>query len=163
MKNGGSDASVLVWKTRLGLGFVATCRGHDHGNNSTTASRSPDHPFACGLRRRDHRRRSLPREHFRSCQTVVRESIPSPDGSNSIIVFGRECGATVGFNTQVSIAPTGSSFSADKYPAFFVVSGLQVVMAKWLEERAVEIAINPGAEKVSRREARIGDIRIIYP
>ena len=100
---------------------------------------------------------------FDPCQTVIRKLIPSPDGSNSIVVFGSECGATVGFNTQVSVAPTGSSFSADKYPAFFVVSGLQVVMAKWLEERAVEIAINPGAEKVSRREARIGDIGIVYP
>jgi len=100
---------------------------------------------------------------FDPCQTVVRKSIPSPDSSNSIIVFGRECGATVGFNTQVSIAPTGSSFSADKYPAFFVVSGLQDVTARWLEERAVEIAISPGAEKVYRREERVGDIKVAYP
>jgi hypothetical protein len=100
---------------------------------------------------------------FDPCQTVVRELIPSPDGSNSIVVFGRECGATVGFNTQVSIAPTGSSFSSDKYPAFFVVSGLQDVVARWLGQRAVEIAVIPGAEKVYRREERVGDIRIIYP
>jgi len=97
------------------------------------------------------------------CETVIRKSIPSPDGSNSIVVFGRECGATVGFNTQVSIAPAGSAFSADKYPAFFVVSGVQAVMARWLEERAVEITIIPGAEKVFRREQRAGDFRIIYP
>jgi len=100
---------------------------------------------------------------FDPCQTVMRKSIPSPDGSNSIVVFGREYGAMVGFNTQVSIAPTGRSFSADKYPAFFVVSGVQAVMARWLEERAVEITIIPGAEKVFRREQRAGDFRIIYP
>ncbi len=97
------------------------------------------------------------------CQTIVRQSISSPHGSSSIVVFGRECGATVGFNTQVSIVPSGSSFSAEKYPAFFVTSGLQVVMATWLDESAVEIAIIPGAEKVSRREDHVGDIKIIYP
>jgi hypothetical protein len=100
---------------------------------------------------------------FDPCETVIRNSIPSPDGSNSIVVFGRECGATVGFNTQASIAPTGSSFSATKYPAFFVVSGLQVVVAKWLGEHAIEIAMIPGTDKVFKREHHVGNIEIRYP
>ena len=100
---------------------------------------------------------------FDPCQTVIRKSIPSPDSSNSIVVFGRECGATAGFNAQVSVVPSRSSFSADKYPAFFVVSGLRVVMARWLEDRAIEITMIPGAEKVSLREARVGNIKIEYP
>ena len=54
-------------------------------------------------------------------------------------------------------------FSAARYPAFFIVSGLQDVMPRWLEERAVEIAIIPGAEKVYRREERVGDFKILYP
>jgi hypothetical protein len=90
-----------------------------------------------------------------ACETVIRRSIPSPDGNKSIVLFGRECWATVGFNTQVSIAPTGSSFSADTYPAFFLVSGLQVVMARWLQEKAIEISIIPGAQKsVQTRKGR---------
>ena len=69
----------------------------------------------------------------------------------------------MGVNTQVSIVPAGGSFSSEKYPAFFVVSGLQVVMARWLGENAIEIAIIPGTEKVLRREERVGDIKIVYP
>jgi hypothetical protein len=43
--------------------------------------------------------------NFDPCETVVHNSISSPDGSKSIVVFEKECGATVGFNTQASIAP----------------------------------------------------------
>lgn len=66
---------------------------------------------------------------FGECKTDVRKSIPSPDTKNVVVVFGKECNATVGFNTQLSIAPAGSAFSAEKYPAFFVTSGLHVVQA----------------------------------
>jgi hypothetical protein len=99
---------------------------------------------------------------FGECKTVVRNSIPSPDGSKSIVIFGKECGATVGFNTQASIAPAGGSFSPDKNPAFFVVSGEHVVLARWLGDSAVEIALQEGG-KVFRNEQRVGDIKVVYP
>jgi hypothetical protein len=102
-------------------------------------------------------------EHFfGECKTVVRNSIPSPDGSKSIVIFGKECGATVGFNTQASIAPADGSFSPDKNPAFFVVSGEHVVLARWLGDSAVEIALQEGG-KVFRNEQRVGDIKVVYP
>jgi hypothetical protein len=97
------------------------------------------------------------------CETVVRSSIPSPDGSKSIVIFGKECGATVPFNTQASIAPAGDPFSPEKNPAFFAISGLHVVMAKWLGDDAVEIALIPGGSKVFRSERRVGDIKVVYP
>lgn len=36
---------------------------------------------------------------------AVHNSIPSPNGDKSLVIFGKECGATVEFNTQASIAP----------------------------------------------------------
>jgi hypothetical protein len=100
---------------------------------------------------------------FDECKTVVRHSIPSPDGSKSIVIFGKECGATVGFNTQASLAPAGGSFSPDKNPAFFIISDRHDVIAKWLGDSAVEIALVPGGSKVFRSEQRVGDIKVIYP
>jgi len=100
---------------------------------------------------------------FGACETVIRSSIPSPDGSKSVVIFGKECGATVPFNTQASIAPAGGPFSPEKNPAFFAISGLHVVMAKWLGDNAVEIALIPGGSKVFRSERRVGDIKIAYP
>lgn len=98
---------------------------------------------------------------FGACKTVVRHSIPSPDGTKSLVIFEKECGATVGFNTQASIAPAGVSFSSEKSPAFFAVSGEQVVMAKWLGDSAVEMAVTPGG-KVFRSEQSVGDVKIVY-
>jgi hypothetical protein len=60
---------------------------------------------------------------FARCKTVVRNLIPSPDGHKSIVIFEKECGATVGFNTQASIAPASRSFSPEENPPFFVSSG----------------------------------------
>jgi hypothetical protein len=99
---------------------------------------------------------------FGECETIVHSSIPSPDGSKSLVIFGKECGATVGFNTQASIAPAGGAFSPDKDPAFFAVSGKHDVLAKWLGDGAVEIIV-PGGGRVSRNEQRVGNIKIVYP
>ena len=100
---------------------------------------------------------------FGTCKTVVRSSIRSPDGTKSIIIFGKECGATVGFNTQASIAPAGGSFSPDENPASFIISDSHDVIAKWLGDNAVEIALIPGGSKVFRSEQRVGDIKVVYP
>jgi hypothetical protein len=99
---------------------------------------------------------------FGACKTVVRNSMPSPDGTKSIVIFGKECGATVGFNTQASISTTGSSFSPEKSDAFFAISGEHVVSAKWLGDSTVEISSIPEKERVFKSEQRVGDIRITY-
>src|ERR1700732_3680011 len=97
-----------------------------------------------------------------ACKPVVRSSVPSPDGTKSIVIFGKECGATVGFNTQASIAPIGSSFSTEKSPAFFAISGVHVVIAKWLGDSTVEISSIPKGERVFKSEPRVGDIKVAY-
>ncbi len=96
------------------------------------------------------------------CKTVVHRSILSPNGKKSLVVFERTCGATTGFNTQMSIAPTSALFAPSKNPAFFVTSGLHDVTARWLDDGAVEIAVIPGGGNVFRSERSVGDTRIIY-
>ena len=99
---------------------------------------------------------------FGACKTIVRDSIASPDGKRSVVIFGKECGATVGFSTQASIAPTGSAFSTEKNPAFFALSGEHVIVAKWLGDSAVEISAIPGKERVFKSAQRVGDVEVVY-
>lgn len=55
------------------------------------------------------------------CGNEVLAEYPSPDGRLKAVVFQRDCGATTGFSTQVSILPVssalenegGNRFSAD--------------------------------------------------
>lgn len=55
-----------------------------------------------------------------ACQNTVASSRPSPDGALVAVLFQRDCGATTGFSTQISILqpddkPTGggNAFIAD--------------------------------------------------
>jgi hypothetical protein len=98
---------------------------------------------------------------FGECKIVVRGSIPSPDGSKSIVIFGKECGATVGFSTQASIAPARSSFSLEKNPAFFVISDRADVMVRWLGDNAVQVVVPKGV-KVFRSEQSVGNVTVEY-
>jgi hypothetical protein len=41
------------------------------------------------------------------CQNQIISESASPDGQNSAILFQRDCGATTGFTTQISILPQG--------------------------------------------------------
>ena len=43
------------------------------------------------------------------CSNVVLDEYPSPNNSLKVVTFQRDCGATTGFSTQISIIPTGST------------------------------------------------------
>jgi len=51
---------------------------------------------------------------FGECRIVRLTSIPSRDGSKSVITFRKECGATVPDSTHASVALTGTPFAPDK-------------------------------------------------
>src|SRR5713226_3366552 len=54
-------------------------------------------------------------EHaFDPCGNQVGQVIPSPDGKLKAVVFERDCGATTGFSTQVSILPAGDKLLNDR-------------------------------------------------
>jgi hypothetical protein len=99
---------------------------------------------------------------FGTCKTVVLETIPSPNGSKSIVIFRKQCAAAVPYSTQASVAPVGVVFSAEKIPAFFIVAGTPAVSANWLANNAVEIAVTPRGGKVFRNQQSVGDIEVAY-
>jgi hypothetical protein len=99
---------------------------------------------------------------FGSCKTAVLDTIPSPDGSRSIVIFRKQCTVTVPDSTQASVAPAGVAFSAEKIPAFFIVAGTPAISANWLTGNKVEIAVTPGGGKVFRSQQSVGDIEIAY-
>jgi hypothetical protein len=99
---------------------------------------------------------------FGACKTVVLNTIPSPDGSISIVVFSKQCAAAVPYSTQASVAPAGVAFSAEKIPAFFIVAGTPAVSARWLAGNKVEMNVTPAGGKVFRSQQSIGDIEVVY-
>jgi hypothetical protein len=99
---------------------------------------------------------------FGACRIVILSSMPSPNGSKSVVTFKEECGATVPNNTQASIASTGNAFSPEEAPPFLSVRGDHDISATWTSENLVRIGLIPREPQVYRRESRVGDVRIDY-
>jgi hypothetical protein len=99
---------------------------------------------------------------FGTCKTVVLDTIPSPDGRRSIVVFRKQCAAAVPYSTQASVAPAGVAFSAEKIPAFFIIAGTPAVSANWRANNKIEMAVTPAGGKVLRSQQSVGDIEVAY-
>ncbi|HEX8850515.1 MAG TPA: hypothetical protein VF761_13370 [Gemmatimonadaceae bacterium] len=104
------------------------------------------------------------------CRNTILRDLPSPDGRRHAVVFTRDCGATTGFSTQVSILPGtrepsggGNVFTSDTdhdaAPAG--AGGGPAVVVRWLDGRTVEIRYHPKA-RVFTRESRHDDTDIRY-
>src|SRR5687768_11679189 len=74
------------------------------------------------------------------CDTCENEPVSTalaPDGQLQAIVLSRGCGATVGFNTQLSILPPGRS-PTDAGNAV-IVDGQSALKVRWLSAKTLEV------------------------
>ena len=99
---------------------------------------------------------------FGACRVVRQSAFASPNGSKSVVVVWKECGATVPDSTQAGIVVRGRTFSSESTPTFLSVRGYQDVLVSWSDEQAVRIGFIPGSEQVYKREPSAGDVTIAY-
>jgi hypothetical protein len=96
----------------------------------------------------------------------------SPDGKNKVIVFVRDCGATTGFWTNVSITNKGHKLREDETSNAVTVDDHETgpdsnrlgggeVLAKWISNDTVVFRINEAA-KLLKKEAEVRGVTIIY-
>jgi hypothetical protein len=87
------------------------------------------------------------------CGNYIYQEIPSPDGQYKVIVFQRDCGATTGFSTQVSILGAAQELS-NVSGNIFIIDGhpdYTNVQVKWEGDQAVTITYANGYEVDYRR------------
>jgi len=99
---------------------------------------------------------------FGACSNAVLQTIPSPDGNKTVVIFRKRCNASVPYSTQASLAPAGLASPAEKIPAFFIIAGTPEIAARWLGNNAVELTAVAPAEKIFRKQQAVGDIQIAY-
>jgi hypothetical protein len=99
---------------------------------------------------------------------AVSEAV-SPDGRRHAVVFRRDCGATTGVSTQVSVLPVGRSplgegnvFVAEgEHGRAPEAGGGPTVRVRWLDRRTLEVRYG-GRVRVLRREARHDDTDVRF-
>lgn len=95
------------------------------------------------------------------CQPDVRASLISPDGAVALVVFGLDCGATTGSNTQAAVHTSDEPFSQETAEVFFAADGVHDLAPRWTAARAIEIT-EPAGVTVHRRLETISGIPVAY-
>ncbi|HWA69413.1 MAG TPA: hypothetical protein VG821_06230 [Rhizomicrobium sp.] len=98
--------------------------------------------------------------NFDPCTTELAQAIPSPDGEKTLVIFHRDCGATVDFNTHLSVTLASQKFSFDQFPPVFSVGG-EKLRARWISSDEIEIT-RPAGERIYRQGSRSGNVSIVY-
>ena len=104
------------------------------------------------------------------CANAVVRDLVSPDGSRHAVLFTRDCGATTGFSTQISIL--SSARLPDGPGNVLVVDGDgrsspdwpgrgPAVEVRWTGPRSLEIR-HDAAVNVYKKERRIDDVDVRY-
>ena len=106
-----------------------------------------------------------------TCRNQIISRLDAPGGTDSAVLFQRDCGATTGFSSQISIVPIGgapgeggNAFRADGGHVGSVRTGAwggPWVEMRWLTSRSLLIRYAAGA-RLFAREERIGDVDIRY-
>lgn len=105
------------------------------------------------------------------CGNKVLAEAVSPDQRLKGVVFQRDCGATTGFSTQVSIIgaqdalpnASGNVFTADDNRGAVPTSaaGGPVVQVRWASGRALVITHHAGARVFTQKEA-VSGVAVAY-
>lgn len=105
------------------------------------------------------------------CGNQVAQEVSSPTRNYRAIVFERDCGATTGFSTQVSILPAnkklknepGNIFAAegDRHGVPLDSHGAMGLKVEWKGDHELRIG-SPGAAQVFRKIPEYQGVRITY-
>jgi hypothetical protein len=98
------------------------------------------------------------------CGTSIFDSIASPDGKTRAVLFEIDCGATTGFNRQVSIVSSGTDLKKDNpvLPrSFFAARGKPEVRLIWLGKDRLEVQY-PESIETFRIEQKSKGVAIEY-
>lgn len=94
------------------------------------------------------------------CGNEVVASVASPSGALRAVVFTRDCGATTGFSTQLSILPAAEALPAESGNALVLDDEVPLTVS-WLSDTVVRV-VGGGSAKVAWRERTVAGVEIRY-
>ena len=105
------------------------------------------------------------------CNNDIVSEIKSPSGKYRVVIFERDCGATTGFSTQISLLQSfrgdpwggGNVFIADDNDGAVPLGakGVMDVRVQWQSDSALKI-IYPSKAQIFKQESKVSGISIYY-
>jgi hypothetical protein len=96
------------------------------------------------------------------CGNEIVQTVASPSGVHKAVVFRRDCGATTGFTTQLSIIAADDSLPDDA-GNLLIADDLFPISIRWLSARRVEIAASPPSRVYKQRVSVDGVVASYVP
>ena len=105
-----------------------------------------------------------------ACSNAIVSRVEAPDGRHTAVMFQRDCGATTGFSTQITLLETGdepagagNAFVADTDHGAAAAGewGGPWAEARWVDANHLLIRLAPNARIFTRRE-EVSGVRISY-
>lgn len=94
------------------------------------------------------------------CGNEISQTVTSPSGKLKAVVFNRNCGATTGFNTQVSIIPSSETLPSDGGNTL-ILDGTVPLKVEWRSESALNLR-DLGAAKIFRQSHSTAGVTVSY-
>lgn len=95
-----------------------------------------------------------------TCENEPVTSVASPSGKLLAVVFSRNCGATTGFNTQLSILPLDDP-APDAGGNAFIADGTVPLKLQWISDAELVVSGSQGW-KAFKQERRLNGVDITY-
>jgi hypothetical protein len=94
------------------------------------------------------------------CENETFQTVISPSGKLKVVVFNRNCGATTGFNTQVSIIPASGSLPYEGGNTL-VLDGTVPLKVEWGSDSRLNLS-GLGVAKVFHQSRSVTSVSINY-
>jgi hypothetical protein len=95
-----------------------------------------------------------------TCENEISQTVFSPSGKKYAVVFNRGCGATVGFNTQVSLLPAGTGLPNDGGNVLIVDDPVPLKI-EWESDEMVRITGQLDT-RIFKQEVSVSGVRVAY-
>jgi hypothetical protein len=94
------------------------------------------------------------------CGNEVASTIESAGGGHVAVIFNRNCGATTGFNTQLSVLAKGDAVPKEAGNTL-IADGSLALKVRWVSESELVIAGVQGA-KIFKQEKLANGVAVSY-
>ena len=97
------------------------------------------------------------------CANQIYQEVYSTDRTLKAVVFQRDCGATTGFSTQVSVLPAGETLGNDVAGNLYITNGRPAdsrLLLQWTSQRSM--LIQGHVTDAIKQEKMIGDVVVSY-
>lgn len=100
------------------------------------------------------------------CANEMLADVPSPSGQRHAVVFLRDCGATDGFSTQVSVLRRGERLRNTSGNAFTADTGHpsapSAVTVTWESENVLQLTYDPYV-RTFKKETSVAGVKLVHP